>query len=159
MREFVLRAYRAGGSDAAVFRALNEEWIGLHFTLEAKDLATLSDPEGTILEIGGRILLAETVGGGVVGCAALIPTEDGVVELSKMAVAPEMRGQGLGGRLLSKALEEARAMGARRVFLGSSTKLAGAVRLYERAGFRHVPREELPDLPYTRANVFMDREL
>lgn len=156
---WTLRAYVAGSADAAAFRALNVEWIALHFALEAKDVTTLGDPEGTILRKGGRILVAEAAGGAVVGCVALIPMGGEVVELSKMAVAPEMRGRGLGRRLLEGAVAEARAMGARRMFLGSNTKLADAVHLYESAGFRHVERERLPEMPYTRANVFMEREV
>ncbi len=154
----LVRAYAAGGADARAFRMLNEEWIERHFALEAKDVATLGDPEGTILAKGGRLLMAE-VDGAVVGCVALIPMDGGVVELSKMAVAPEERGRGLGRRVLLAAVEEARAMGARRVFLGSSTKLPNAVHLYEAVGFQHVPREQLPDMPYARADVFMEMEL
>ena len=45
------------------------------------------------------------------------------------------------------------------LFLGSNAKLENAVHLYESAGFRHVPREELPPLPYTRADVFMEMAL
>lgn len=153
-----VRAYATGGADAQAFRVLNEEWIQRHFALEAKDVATLADPEGTILAKGGRLLMAE-VEGVAVGCVALIPMGGGMVELSKMAVAPAMRGRGLGRTLLLTAVTEARAMGARRIFLGSNTKLANAVHLYEAVGFRHVARERLPEMPYSRANVFMKMEL
>ena len=76
-----------------------------------------------------------------------------------MAVAPELRGQGIGRTLLLHAIVEARSLGARSLFLGSSTKLVGAVKLYESVGFRHVPPEHLPPLPYTRADVFMEMPL
>ena len=42
----------APGDDAAPFRTLNEEWITRYFTLEAKDMETLSDPEQSILQEG-----------------------------------------------------------------------------------------------------------
>jgi hypothetical protein len=35
------------GDDATAFRTLNEECITRHFTLEAKDLETLGDPENS----------------------------------------------------------------------------------------------------------------
>jgi putative acetyltransferase len=41
--------------DAAAFRSLNEEWITRHFVLEKKDVEALCDPQGTILDRGGRI--------------------------------------------------------------------------------------------------------
>ncbi len=154
----VIRAYVAGGEDAAAFRALNESWIVQHFSLEEKDERTLGDPDGTILAKGGRILMVEERGTAM-GCVALIPMGDGVVELSKMAVSPEMRGRGVGRRLLLRGIAEARSMGMRRIFLGSNTKLADAVHLYESAGFQHVPLERLPEMPYTRANVFMEMGL
>jgi len=83
----------------------------------------------------------------------------GVYELSKMAVSPQLRGLGIGRRLLEHAVAHARALGAKSLFLGSSTKLPNAVHLYESIGFRHVPPEKLPPMPYTRADVFMELPL
>jgi hypothetical protein len=45
------------------------------------------------------------------------------------------------------------------LFLGSNAKLENAVHLYESIGFRHVPPERIPPMPYTRANVFMEMAL
>lgn len=144
--------------DAEAFRTLNEEWITRHFRLEDKDRQTLGDPHGTILHRGGRILMAWAEGVPV-GCVALIPIEPGTYELSKMAVSPALRGRGLGRKLIHAAIGQAREMGVRRLFLGSSTRLPNAVHLYESVGFRHVPPEQLPPMPYVRADVFMELEL
>lgn len=143
------------GEDATAFRTLNEEWITRHFSLEAKDIETLNDPENTILRRGGSIFMVDA-GGETVGCVALIPMHDGVYELSKMAVSPHLRGKGIGRLLLEHAVQQARLMGVKSLFLGSSTKLPNAVHLYESTGFRHVPPEALPPMPYTRADVFME---
>ena len=142
------------GEDGTAFRTLNEEWITRHFTLEPKDIETLNDPQGTILRKGGQVFLAYA-GEEVVGCAALIPMGEGIVELSKMAVAPHLRGQGLGRQLLLHAVAEGRRLGATSLFLGSNSKLPAAVHLYESVGFEHVPAEERPALGYARADVFM----
>lgn len=144
--------------DASAFRRLNEEWITRYFVLEPKDIETLGDPRSTIVAKGGRILLA-LAAGEPVGCVALIPAGDGVVELAKMAVAPEYRGRGIGRGLLDYAIEQARGMGARSVFLGSSTRLPAALHLYETAGFRHVDPRSLGPMPYVRADVFMQLSL
>lgn len=144
--------------DASAFRRLNEEWITRYFVLEQKDIETLSDPGNTILRKGGLILMAYS-DGEAVGCVALIPIGNGTVELAKMAVAPECRGRGIGRRLIESAIEHARRMGAKSVFLGSSTKLPAAVHLYEAAGFRHVPPDSLGPMPYARADVFMELSL
>jgi len=68
---------------------------------------------------------------------------DGRVELRKMYVRRERRGQGLGRRLLDRALAWARARGHARVELETATRLAEAVALYRKAGF--VPRPGKPD--------------
>jgi GNAT superfamily N-acetyltransferase len=141
--------------DATAFRTLNEEWITRYFTLEPKDREILGDPKGKILKHGGHILMA-WLGHQAIGCVALIPMGDGVYELSKMAVSPEMRGVGVGRRLLLDAIALAKRIGARSLFLGSNSKLQSAVHLYESVGFRHVPAASIPDMPYVRANVFME---
>ena len=144
-------------ADAAAFRTLNEEWIVKLFRLEEQDRLTLGDPQNKIVAPGGQVYLA-IAGNQIVGCVALARVEEGVFELAKMAIAPEMRGQGLGRKLLTHVLQQARPLGAHTVVLGSSTQLANAVHLYESLGFRHVPAAELP-IQYERASVFMKLEL
>lgn len=142
------------GDDVSAFRILNEEWIVHFFSLEAKDREILGDPEGSILRSGGHIFMAFVREEGV-GCVALLPSGNGVYELSKMAVRPNLRNQGIGRQLLEHAITEGRRLGAVSLFLATNSKLHNAIHLYERAGFLHVPREQLPPLPYTRADVFM----
>lgn len=146
------------GEDGTAFRTLNEEWISRYFVLEKKDKETLGDPENTILRKGGRVFFAD-VDGRAIGCVALIPMGNGVYELSKMAVSPAMRGQGIGRRVLEYAIGQAKALGATGLFLGSNSVLANAVHLYESVGFRHVPPEKLPEMHYARADVFMEMTL
>ncbi len=148
----------SSAEDALAFRTLNEEWITRSFVLEEKDRLSLGDPQCAIVARGGRVLIVSAEGTPV-GCVALIPMQDGLFELSKMAIAPALRGHGLGRRLLLYAIDQARELGARSLFLGSSTKLQNAVRLYESVGFRHVPPESLPPMQYQRADVFMYMDL
>jgi len=143
-----------GAVDAAAFRALNQQWIGRYFVFEARDSRQLDDPVAAYIDIGGVILIAE-LDGRPIGCVALAPDGTGAWELSKMAVSPEVRGQGAGRKLLEAAIDHARASGARSLFLGSSKKLASAVHLYEAFGFEHVPREKL-HLASPRVDVFME---
>jgi N-acetylglutamate synthase-like GNAT family acetyltransferase len=152
--------------DPTPFRTLNEEWITRFFALEPKDREVLGDPHATILAKGGHIYLVdETEPGGspeTVGCVALIRMDeagDAVYELSKMAISPALRGRGIGRLLLLHVIEQARALGAHSLFLGSSTKLPNAVHLYASVGFQHVPPDRLPPMPYARADVFMSLPL
>lgn len=151
-----IREFRTG--DEAAFRSLNEEWITRYFALEPKDEASLADPWGTILHGGGRIFLAVR-DGETVGCCALLATGPGAFEVAKMAVTASCQRSGIGRLLLEKVIGEARASGARRLYLETNRKLEGAIRLYELLGFRHLPPERVVPSPYARANVFMELDL
>ncbi|MGY2896833.1 GNAT family N-acetyltransferase [Deinococcus sp. UYEF24] len=144
--------------DLLAFRTLNEEWITRFFTLEETDRRQLGDPQGEILAPGGQIFVAR-LNGRPVGCVALRPTREGEFEVSKMAVSPDLHGQGIGRTLLTYTIEHARNLGAHRLILGSSTKLGSAVHLYEQLGFMHLPVERRPQLAYSRADVFMELNL
>ena len=145
-----LRPYRAG--DAKAFRLLNEAWIEKYFGMEKSDYAVLGDPEGYVLAKGGHIFFA-TAAGAPIGCCALIPVEPGVYEVAKMAVAEEWRNRGIGRRVLAYAIEQGRALGAKKLYLETNSKLENAIHLYEALGFRRLPPQESP---YARANVFME---
>jgi len=145
----------ASAADARAFHDLNEQWISQLFALEEADLTLLTDPAGRIHGIGGVVLIAR-LGSERVGCVAVVPTGNGVVELSKMAVDPAIRNRGVGRSLILAAMDEARRLGATSMFLGSSTKLPAAVHLYESVGFTHVPADRVGPMPYERADVFME---
>ncbi|MGE0042151.1 MAG: ribosomal protein S18-alanine N-acetyltransferase [Vicinamibacterales bacterium] len=58
------------------------------------------------------------------------------IHINNLAVRPELRGQGLGGRLLAGVLAAADAMGAPRATLEVRRSNTAAQRLYTAAGFR-----------------------
>jgi GNAT superfamily N-acetyltransferase len=152
IREFV-------SGDEAAFRRLNEEWLLRYFgSLEAKDEQIVSDPRRSILEGGGRIFLA-ICGGEAVGCCALVRTGSGEYEVAKMAVTESAKGGGIGRLLLEAVIGAARAAGAPILRLETNQKLTPAIRLYESAGFQHVPPERFAPSPYTRCNVQMELHL
>jgi len=152
--EAIIREFRPG--DEAAFRRLNVEWIVRYFGgLERKDEATLSDPQGSILDAGGRIFFAIR-DGQPIGCCALLAIAAGEFEVVKMGVTASCQRSGVGRRLLEKAIAEARAMGAHRLYLETNQKLTGAIRLYESLGFRHLPPERVVPSPYARSNVQME---
>ena len=140
------------------FARLNLEWLERWFTVEPVDREVLSNPEVHLLANGGRILFAiATAPDGTesaVGTVALLHEGDGVYELTKMVVAPAMRGSGLGRRLMQSALDTFRALQGRELFLESSSKLGPALALYESVGFVHHPAPR-PGSHYARADVYM----
>jgi putative acetyltransferase len=151
-----IRTFQPG--DETAFRTLNEQWIRKHFCIEAKDEAAFADPQGAIIERGGRIFIA-IVNGQSVGCCALLRINSDEFELAKMAVAPEQQGKGIGRRLLQVAIYEAQQMSARRLYLETNHQLENAVRLYESIGFRHLDPSTVSPSPYDRADVYMEMTL
>ena len=121
--------------------------------MEAKDEATLGDPEGAILARGGRIFLAFHQAEAI-GCCALIAAGPGEFELAKMAVTASWQGRGIGRLLLARAIDTARAARAARLFLETNSRMTPAIRLYESMGFRHFQPTE--PSPYARSNVNME---
>jgi ribosomal protein S18 acetylase RimI-like enzyme len=140
------------------FARLNLEWLRRWFVVEAFDEEVLGDPERHILADGGRILFALQDGEGgatrAVGTVALRNAGDGVYELTKMAVEPELRGAGIGRALLEAAIAAYRELGGRELYLESSSVLTPALRMYESAGFVHHPAPRAGS-HYARADVHM----
>lgn len=58
--------------------------------------------------------------------------------VQNLGITPQHRGRGLGTALLRRSLEGFRSVGLRRAFLEVTAQNVGAVRLYQRLGFRRV---------------------
>ncbi len=87
----------------------------------------------------GRFLVIED-NRGIVGCAALEPYGADLAEIRSLAVDPEIRGRGLGARLVQFALAEARRRKIARVFA-----VTHAPEFFSRQGFATTPRRALPE--------------
>ena len=133
------------------FEAFNRAWIEKLFTMEPVDEFVLTDPEEAILKNGGAILMAEYNGSvaGTVGLRKVGPT---VYEFTKMAVDDRFRRRGIAEALCYASFKKSKDLVATEVILYSNTLNAGAIKLYEKVGFRHIPVE--PGT-YQRANVKM----
>ena len=75
-----------------------------------------------------------------VGCAGLRPLGEGVLELKHFFLATQVRGRGLGRRLLAGVEEVARSLGAKRIVLDTAPPLTEAAALYRSAGYLSIPR-------------------
>ena len=149
--ELIIEPFRPALAPA--FTRLNRQWIERLFTIEPADEKVLSDPEGAVIVPGGQIFFAR-VGEETVGTAAAMVHSPGVFELAKMAVTPAYQRRGVGQRLGQAVIEFARSAGADRLFLLTNSRLALAIRLYERLGFALGPLP--PDTGYGRADVYME---
>jgi GNAT superfamily N-acetyltransferase len=98
--------------------------------------ADLADLDKSYLSRGGRFDLLVRPHGQLLGTVGLYPIDGQTVELRKMYLRRDARGQGHGRRLLEHALSHARAMGFKRMTLETASVLKDAIAMYQRYGFR-----------------------
>ena len=70
-----------------------------------------------------------------------------------MAVVEEARGRSIGWLLGKKVIDEAKALGAKSVYIESNTKLKPAINLYHKLGFKKIKG---PESPYARCNIQLE---
>ena len=75
-----------------------------------------------------------------IACIGLYRFNDEAVELKRLYVRPAWRGRGLAGELVDLVLEEAYAIGYKRILLDTLPDLDAAIRLYEKKGFRRIDK-------------------
>ena len=141
---------------AGAFHDINAEWITNMFRMEPADRETIEHPREHIVDPGGAILFVAAPGLGVIGTCALRKADEGVFELTKMAVRPAARGLKAGEFLLGATIERALQMGAETLYLLTNSDCAAAIHLYEKNGFRH-DAQIMADYGarYARCNVAM----
>jgi ribosomal protein S18 acetylase RimI-like enzyme len=129
-----IRPYDAG--DQAFFEQLYRGWFRDYFHIEPEpiDEYVLTQPQQSILEHGGCILIA-LYAGRKAGTVALKNSGQQTFELTKMGVGKEFRGRGLGRALGEAAIKKARMLGARKIVLYTHSSLETALDLYKKLGF------------------------
>ena len=85
----------------------------------------------------GSLLLAE-VEGEARGCVGLRRLEDGVCEMKRLYLQPELRGRGRGLALARAILNEGRRLGYRRIRLDTLPSMQIAIAMYLRLGFQKI---------------------
>ncbi|MEY4382964.1 MAG: hypothetical protein RI995_506 [Bacteroidota bacterium] len=151
MNDFEIISYRSEFKSA--FKALNEEWITKYFKMEESDFKALDHAEKYIIQKGGQIFIA-LLNQEAVGVCALIKMNNSVYdfELAKMAVSPKFQGNKIGFFLGSAAIDYAKGVGAKAIYLESNTLLAPAIQLYRKLGFNEI--SGYPS-PYQRVDIQM----
>lgn len=84
------------------------------------------------------IFLMARLDGKPVGCGALLAEQGGIAHVRRMWVAPNVRGIGLGRRLLDALEDEAAKLGLHTIRLETNKALKEAQEMYLRAGYREV---------------------
>jgi putative acetyltransferase len=99
------------------------------------DLPDLRAPSTSYERTGGAFWAVEDERGRACACVAVDFPETGMAELHRLYVRPDLRGKGVGSRLVHRAEAHARSKGASRIILWSDTRFTTAHRLYRRLGY------------------------
>jgi ribosomal protein S18 acetylase RimI-like enzyme len=133
------------------FERFNRAWIEEMFEMEPVDEWVLINPGKAIIDTGGAILMA-AYNGVIAGTVGLRKVDNDTYEFTKMAVDKAFRRKGIAEAISYASFRKAKELGAKMIVLYSNRKNAGAVKLYEKIGFRHV---EVEQGVYKRADVKM----
>jgi putative acetyltransferase len=120
-------------AQALVFQVLRE--YGLSPDPDHTDI-DLQDFEAHYFARGGQFYLLTTMAGEIVATLGLYYLTSTTVELRKMYLDKQLRGQGIGRGLLEFALAQARQLGFTRITLETASVLKEAIGLYRRVGFQ-----------------------
>ena len=112
-------------------------WLGVDLSFQgfADELANLPGAYG---DVDGRLFFAE-FDGRPAGCVGIRRFSEGVCEMKRLYVDPELRGHGVGRQLALEAIKAAQALGYRRILLDTMPMMRIAVKLYRELGFTEAP--------------------
>ncbi|GHA37567.1 hypothetical protein GCM10007103_18740 [Salinimicrobium marinum] len=134
------------------FKNLNIQWLEEFFYVEPHDEEVLGNPERYIIEPGGNIFFVKDEKK-IIGTVALMKIEEGIFELTKMAITPAARGKRIGQKLMEYALDFAKKEGWNKIIIYSNRKLENAIHIYKKYGFEEIPIEG--NNPYARGDIKM----
>ena len=145
---------------AGAFAKLNYEWIEKYFRVEAHDRELLDSPVEQIIRKGGEIFFA-VLGNKPIGTVALVLHTSSEFELTKMAVASEFQGRGIGKLLMKELIARARQAGIHVMVGGIDASNLRSLEFHRRLGFREVAR--MPETGFKHGRwcdlVFVQREV
>ena len=132
-----MKIREATPADGDAIRAIVSETLAeFGFPVESGGVdSDLADVPVSYQSRGGVFRVVEDDGGKVVGCGGLYPVGGEAIELRKMYFRPDIRGMGMGRKLLDDLVAEARKRAFARIELETASNLETAIALYQRAGF------------------------
>lgn len=140
------------------FVELTRQWLEEYFFIEPCDEELFADPAGIYIKTGGEILMAIDCKTGCVAgtCSLVCHPDEGIYEMSKLAVKSDYRRHGIAERLVDAIIVIAKKKRVKLLYLDTSVRLEAAVRLYRRKGFVEIP---LKNSHYKRTDMQMVKDI
>ena len=123
----------------AYMEEMSSRWQGRPATEDDIREGLREFPSDVLQPPGGLLVVAHR-GDVVEGCAGLRFVDDELGEVNRVYVVPAARRRGLGRRLMAEIERLARERGLRELRLDTRTDLVESRALYERLGYREIPR-------------------
>lgn len=86
-----------------------------------------------------HVVVAYDVNGIPVGCGAMKEYSDGIVEIKRMFVSVDTRGNGIAGKILTELQLWAKKLGYKKCILETGDKMFEAIGLYKKDNFKIIP--------------------
>jgi len=134
------------------FIDISMEWLVKYDLLEDIDLEILNHPYENILYDGGMIFFAR-LGKDIAGTVSMMKMDEKSWEIVKLGVKEKYQGRGIGRKLMDTVMDFAYEKGAEKIVLFTNSKLATAIELYFKYGFKEIP---MADNEYEEADKKME---
>ena len=125
----------ASPGSAEALQLMGEMWADLD-ALYGNSATTSYELDG--MEQHGAAFVIARDGATAVGCAALRPMSNEVVEVKRMYVQPAMRRKGVAREMMRTLERMARESGFREIWLETGQPQVAAIRLYEQLGYAKI---------------------
>ena len=130
------------------------EWLNIDLSFQNFEEELLQLKEMYSEPTGGIFLLQQ--GEEFIGCVAIRKKGEGIAELKRMYIQPDIRKAGAGTMLLEKALTAAKELGYQIIRLDTLATMTPAINLYKKHGFYEIDPYYFN--PETNA-IFFERKL
>ena len=130
------------------------EWLNIDLSFQNFEEELLQLKEMYSEPTGGIFLLQQ--GEELIGCVAIRKKGEGIAELKRMYIQPDIRKAGAGTMLLEKALTAAKELGYQIIRLDTLATMTPAINLYKKHGFYEIDPYYFN--PETNA-IFFERKL
>lgn len=133
------------------FIDLNLAWLNEYFTVEPQDTEMFNGIEDLIRK-GAAVYFAVENGAAIAACM-ILPRENNIWEVCKLAADERYRGKGAGHAVLKACMDYAAGHGAEKIMIVSNRILTAAMGLYAKMGFHEIP---LSYKEYDRVNIQLE---
>ena len=110
-----------------------------------------------LVSVAASVFLIARIEGRAVGCGALVPMEDKIVEIKRMFVLPNERGRGVAKKILQTLQAYAQEFDYDRIRLETGIKQPESIALYGKSGFYRVPN--FPPFEEDRTAVCFEKQI